>query len=144
MTVERLRERARQLEEEASPEEIRRAQQLARAMAAERGSAWQGRTEAFDARRESPAASPDDPVIGRWFGDGAPGQGVSRQGFGEAVREAASGAERAIENQAVPPRHADLIRRVFQRYVDRLPEASSDATDAKSNQDASSGDGDSE
>lgn len=36
-----------------------------------------------------------------------------------ALREAASGIERAIEQQSVPDRRSDLVRRVFQRYRDR-------------------------
>lgn len=35
------------------------------------------------------------------------------------LREAASGAERAIEQQAVPDRRSDLVRRVFRRYSER-------------------------
>lgn len=35
------------------------------------------------------------------------------------LRDAASGVERAIEQQAVPDRRSDLVRRVFQRYRDR-------------------------
>ena len=38
----------------------------------------------------------------------------------EGVREAASGVERAIEQQAVPNQYSDLVRRVFRRYVDRV------------------------
>jgi hypothetical protein len=36
-----------------------------------------------------------------------------------AVREAAKGAERALEQQTVPPQHSDLIRRVYRRILDR-------------------------
>lgn len=36
------------------------------------------------------------------------------------LREAASGAERAIEQQAVPDRRSDLVRRVFRRYSERV------------------------
>lgn len=36
-----------------------------------------------------------------------------------AVREAAKGAERSIEQRAVPAQYADLVRRVFKRYVER-------------------------
>lgn len=38
---------------------------------------------------------------------------------GERVREAAAGAERAIEQQVVPGRRSDLVRRVFKRYMER-------------------------
>ncbi len=36
-----------------------------------------------------------------------------------SLREAASGVERAIEQQSVPDRRSDLVRRVFQRYRER-------------------------
>jgi hypothetical protein len=42
--------------------------------------------------------------------------GDAAQGF----REAAAGAERSIENQSVPSQHADLVRRVFERYQKRV------------------------
>lgn len=44
------------------------------------------------------------------------------------LREAASGVERAIEQQSVPDRRSDLVRRVFQRYRDRAESASSGST----------------
>lgn len=41
-----------------------------------------------------------------------------------ALREAASGVERAIEQQAVPDRRSDLVRRVFERYRARAESGS--------------------
>jgi len=32
------------------------------------------------------------------------------------MKEAAQGAERAVEGQEVPARYSDLVRRVFRRY----------------------------
>jgi hypothetical protein len=42
----------------------------------------------------------------------------------QELRRAAQGAERAVEQQAVPPAYGDLVRRVFRRYVDRARPAS--------------------
>ncbi|MEO0511888.1 MAG: hypothetical protein AAF108_03220 [Planctomycetota bacterium] len=125
----RLRERSDQLLSEATPEELEEARRLANALAAERSSAWSGRTELFDARSEPTGPSESDRVIGRWFGDGDAGRGVSREGFNETVRDAARGAERAIEENAVPPRHTSLIRRVFESYVSRQGEGGAEAVD---------------
>jgi hypothetical protein len=37
----------------------------------------------------------------------------------EGLNEAARGAQRAIETQQVPAQYADLVRRVFRKYVER-------------------------
>lgn len=42
-------------------------------------------------------------------------------GVAGRLRAAAGSAERAIEDRRVPPQYADLVRRVFRRYVDRPP-----------------------
>lgn len=39
------------------------------------------------------------------------------------LREAISGAERAIEQQSLPDRRSDLVRRVFRRYAERAHES---------------------
>ncbi len=56
-------------------------------------------------------------VIAEWLGEGSRGRGQS-EAFDGAVREAADGVERAIEQQSVPPGYQDLVRRVFQRYTE--------------------------
>ncbi len=56
-------------------------------------------------------------VIAEWLGEGSRGQGEPGA-FEGAVREAADGVERAIEQQNVPPGYQDLVRRVFQRYTE--------------------------
>lgn len=52
-------------------------------------------------------------------GDDAPGP--SGSGVAGRLRAAAGSAERAIEDRRVPPQYADLVRRVFRRYLDRPP-----------------------
>jgi hypothetical protein len=68
--------------------------------------------------------------IGSWLSDereGVPGGARAVEG----LRSAEAGAERAIEQQAVPAEYADLVRRVFRRYVKRAesPAALPDAPD---------------
>lgn len=47
--------------------------------------------------------------------------GVVRQnpGVGTVIDRAVEGAQRGIENQAVPPSRSELVRRVFERYSQR-------------------------
>jgi hypothetical protein len=69
-------------------------------------------TEAVDARGRDRG----DRVIAEWLGEGAAGSGTS-PALEAAVRDAASGVERSIEQQTVPPEYQDLVRRVFRRYT---------------------------
>jgi hypothetical protein len=48
------------------------------------------------------------------YGDGA---------LAESVREAAQGAESGIETMRVPREQAELVRRVFRRYAERVNQA---------------------
>ena len=77
-----------------------------------------------DARSQSKAGKSDgDQVIAEWDATPKPGvvgkSGSAGVGVGEGVRRAAEGAERAIEQQSVPPQYSDLVRRVFRKYVKR-------------------------
>lgn len=97
---------------------------------------WDGKSELVDAR------SKDRPTGGRAIGeterqsvprDAQPGSGDV---LVERVREAAAGAERAVEQQTVPPQIGPYVKRVFRRYVERTtpPPAKPlvpDAPDAK-------------
>lgn len=126
----RLREQAESLLARASPEQRRRLEELASRLA--------GSREAGDGPRgpvtpPAPVAPidgvPTTPVDARapggeggltiadWLGEG--GQGPAAPRIAEGLRQAAEGAERAIEQQAVPARHSDLVRRVFERYARR-------------------------
>lgn len=70
---------------------------------------------------------PGERVIAEW--EPTPGQpgGLEGPTLAEGVRRAARGAERAVEQRAVPPEYADLVRRVFRRYVERVgPEPARD------------------
>jgi hypothetical protein len=85
-------------------------------------------TEPVDARGQ-PRTDPSEHVIADYFNNkpgprtGAPGPTLQ-----QGVSDAAKGAERAIEQQAVPSQYSDLVRRVFKRYVERVqPGADRDA-----------------
>lgn len=79
------------------------------------------RSEPVDARRPTGDATQREQVVAQWLSDAPPDRGAApgRSAMDEAVRSAAAGAERAIEQQVVPPRHAELVRRVFRRYAER-------------------------
>jgi hypothetical protein len=48
-------------------------------------------------------------------------------GVASAIESAAQGAQRGIENQAVPPARSDLVRRVFERYATRARPATGES-----------------
>lgn len=78
-----------------------------------------GDVDPVDAR--PPEQRPSTPqqrerVLAEWFGEGISPSDEGRIPF-EAIRQAAQSAERAVEQQAVPPRYSDLVRRVFRRYA---------------------------
>lgn len=77
--------------------------------------------EQLDLRPPGDTEGPMTPLAewDRAPGDGSPGPVGS--GVAGRLRAAAGSAERAIEDRRVPPQHADLVRRVFRRYVDRSP-----------------------
>lgn len=74
-------------------------------------------TQTVDARPRERRSERGQQVLAEWLGEGASGQGTSST-FDGAVRDAADGVERAIEQQSVPPGYQDLVRRVFQRYTE--------------------------
>ncbi len=128
--AERLREQAEEMLRQASPEEREEMRRWAESMLSEGGprepSAPVERapaefgSEPVDARRSARDRSRES-VVAQWFTDqpvdreGAPGRAV----MDEQIRDAAAGAERAIEQQVVPNRYSDLVRRVFRRYGER-------------------------
>jgi len=76
-------------------------------------------TETVDARPPEPVRPEDERVIAEWLGEGRRGEGGARDEVGERLREAVDAAERALEQQAVPTRRRELIRRVFDRVEQR-------------------------
>ncbi|MCA9288663.1 MAG: hypothetical protein KDA05_08765, partial [Phycisphaerales bacterium] len=135
----RLRDAADRLLDRTTPEQRERLSRLQRELA-ERQRAAQRPPSTEPTRFESVDASrPDDSareqIISEWLGE--PGEmtadpAARQEALGARVREAAAGAERAVEAQEVPSRYSDLIRRVFRRYAERAgePPRAEDAPDA--------------
>ena len=117
---ERMRERAQELLENATPEQLEQLERWAEAMRE------QQRTppSELDNRATTPAdlrprdVTPEERererTIAEWFSDQEPGEGTPADADpGERVREAVDSALRAVEDQAVPVRRRELIKRVF-------------------------------
>ncbi|MEO1583818.1 MAG: hypothetical protein AAFR96_04500 [Planctomycetota bacterium] len=98
---------------------------------------WSGPTELVDARDDAPSAGEPERVVSEWFRDpeGRPVEAGAPSSAPDVMRRAAGDAERAIEQQAVPRRHEDLIRRVFRRYAERAGDAARSAADADASSD---------
>lgn len=80
-----------------------------------------GRTGPGEAARvPADARGGQERAIAELAPDGLPAApGDARPALAPALRRAAQSAQRDIEQRAVPPQYADLVRRVFRRYVDR-------------------------
>jgi hypothetical protein len=142
----RLEEMARRMLEESTPEQRRELERLAREMMNESPNGGRGagagpgpaqnqspangpgpestRTEPVDARRK-PLDRPGEGerVIADWYSNRPSTRGETGAApvLAEELRRAAESAERASENQVIPPRYHDLIRRVFNRYAEQVP-----------------------
>lgn len=83
-------------------------------------SGWEGRTEATAIRPTTVGGGVRERVIAE-MESGREGERVAgRAGaLAEEIERAAAGAERAIEQAAVPTRYAGLVREVFDRYAKR-------------------------
>ena len=87
---------------------------------------WEGQTEFVDARPEGEPEPEREQIISEWFNPAAePGENApaGRIDPGRTVQLAEERAQRALEQQPVPRRHADLIKRVFDRFGERAKEA---------------------
>lgn len=124
---EKLREAAQELLDNASPEDLERLRSLAGRFGREPlfdesppTGDWKPQTEFFDARGQGMEESVPSRVVGAAEGAGAaPGRsiaGVSRAEVAERLRDAAAGAERAIEGQSIPPRMRNYVRSVYRRF----------------------------
>lgn len=118
--AERLGEHAEELLREASPEEREQMRRVREPSAPLERTPAEFASEPVDARRPA-TDKPRERVVAQWFNDkpaergGEPG----RAAMDEQIKQAAAGAERAIEQQVVPNRYEDLVRRVFRRYGER-------------------------
>ncbi|MEL6796133.1 MAG: hypothetical protein AAFO89_04840 [Planctomycetota bacterium] len=132
--ADQLRDRADQmLEDESADERSPAAMQSPQPADAEEAPAdpWSAPTELIDARDRDADPETRERVISEWFKDpeGRPLDAAAPSDARETIRRAARDAERAVEQQTVPRRYEDLVRRVFERYA-RRAEAPTDATDA--------------
>lgn len=129
-----LREQAERLLRQMSPAERQRLEDLARRWGGDPSAPgsdrpdqapapeWTGPIQTVDARpRGEPARGVREAVISEWLTPATPDPDAvaRRQAVAERFREAARGVERAVEQQAVPLQHRDLVRRVFNRYTER-------------------------
>lgn len=93
-------------------------------------SPWEGDTEFVDARPdEQDRDSENERTIAEWFAPGESDGGAQEPGQvqpGQFAESAGERAQRAIEQQSVPRRHAEMIKRVF----DRLNAQAKRSTDA--------------
>ncbi len=78
--------------------------------------------EGIDARRMQDR-DPGSRTVAEWDSPPRPGEtgdaATRGPAMAEGLNEAARGAQRAIETQQVPAQYADLVRRVFRKYVER-------------------------
>lgn len=74
---------------------------------------FSGATDPVDARARDGEA-PRERLIAEWYGDGVDA-GRAAPAAQEELRRAADAAERAVEQQRVPPRYRRLVREVFGR-----------------------------
>lgn len=126
--ADRIRRQAEEMLKQASPQEREQMERWARSMQGERGTPPPSiapppsdfSNEPVDARRPA-ADQPRERAVAQWFADQPPDRGAApgRAAMDEQLRRAAEGAERAIEQQSVPGRYSDLVRRVFRRYEER-------------------------
>ncbi|MEM1183529.1 MAG: hypothetical protein AAGI53_00860 [Planctomycetota bacterium] len=120
--AQQLRERAEELLSDASPEERARMRELAEQYQRFREESGQGfEDEFFDARGESREAPVEGSGQKADLLEDVPGQGgasTSSTLSEQTVREAADGAERAIEQQGVPRRLHRYVRDVYRRFVE--------------------------
>jgi hypothetical protein len=137
-TAERLRDLAREMMKDATPEQQERVRQLLREL--DQGQIGGGGPSLEEApriaRKPPPAATGEqavpvdarrppreqgsERVIAEWYSNQSVGRGgpAGTQAT-EAIRQAAESADRAVEQQLVPARHSELVRRVFRRFAEQ-------------------------
>jgi hypothetical protein len=82
----------------------------------------EGPTTPVDARQPATVSGNEKPperTVAEWYSDKPSASGARGAASDEPFKQAAQGAERAIERQEVPGRYQDLVRRVFKRYAEQ-------------------------
>jgi hypothetical protein len=137
----RVQELARRMAEQATPEQKEQFQKLMQEMSKVRkpgmGSGPGGQastakpqkpatlrdagTQPVDARKQ-PSAKPTERVLAEYYSDRPydrkPGESAAAP-MSEEFKKAADAAERGSEQQAIPARYSDLVKRVFKRYAEQ-------------------------
>jgi hypothetical protein len=140
-----MRELARRMLENSTPEQREQFRQMAERMSRREGAggseAGEGPNTAPQNARTPTATAPSVPVdvrrgpgetegprpaertIAEWYTSKPEprGEGASGPMPQEALRSAAEGVQRSIEQQQVPARYEELVRRVFKRYAGQQP-----------------------
>lgn len=83
--------------------------------------AWRGETDVVDARAKSQAEDGAPRVLAEVINPNGPERrgGRGEGTIGQEIREAAKGAEKALEQQGVPSARSEYIRRVFRKYLEQ-------------------------
>ncbi len=119
--ADELRQRARRLMGEPEPEgggPVAGEQEVAQAPEAP-APIESGPTTPVDARNTPEDERAQEQVIGDWYSDEALSRDpAARREAGQRIQEAKAGAERAIEQQRVPRRRREFLRRVYERYAE--------------------------
>ena len=140
-----MRKRAQELLDQASPEQRERLEDLAERFA-QRDAQRTGGPRPYDATGETVDARDEnsttpgerEQTLREWFNpEGEPVDGVDRsERTPAALREAAESADRAVEQQRVPPRYRKLVREVFKNIRERAAESGADGAPAELGKDA--------
>lgn len=93
---------------------------------------WSGASKIVDFRTKpgNAAAPGKERVISDWqkeMPDGRRDASQAASAMEEDIRQARESAERAIEQQSVPAQHRDLVRRVFEKFNQRIDTAKKSA-----------------
>lgn len=112
--ADELRERAKRLLEGMGKGQREALERWAEQLERDAPPEWADPTETIDATGD---ATPGERVAGEWYGRGS--DSPSPEQVAQRIMRARQGVERSIEQQTVPRRHADFLRRVFERYAER-------------------------
>lgn len=128
-SAEEARRKAREMLDRMTPEQREQFERWARELAREKPStAPEMRPDPSEFARDPVDMRPREPapdrVIAQWFNpDAKPGDpsDVSRRAIDGELQDAARGAERAVEEQAVHRRYSDIIKRYFENARKSAP-----------------------
>ena len=112
---EELRRQAEEMLKGRSPEDLEQLDRWARELDRQQPPPIPEDRLSVPADLRPEAGEVPERVIAEWYGDGEAPEGAASGEVSDRVRRAADSALRAVEDQAVPVRRRDLVRRVFDR-----------------------------